>query len=238
LDVVADCPSALTTVSVTVYVLAREKRWTGVTPEPLVPSPKSHVNVPLDSDDEALKNTSSSTTGSVGENVKFADPAGRLADTVMGLEVVADSPVSAVTRRVIVNVPPRAYRCVTGAPAPVPPSPKSHAKLAPTTVPPPGPGKPPPWPLLLKTTSWLIAGLVGENVKFAVVAGNVADAVIVLDDVDVALVSLVTLRVMVNVPGREYRCVTVPPMSVCPSPKSQANVPLLTVEEEPLKETS
>ena len=62
MEVVADCPSAFVTVSVTVYVLARENRWTGVIAEPLVPSPKSHENDPLDSvDDEALKNTSSST---------------------------------------------------------------------------------------------------------------------------------------------------------------------------------
>jgi hypothetical protein len=147
LDVVADCPSAFTTVSVTVYVLARENRWTGVTPEPLVPSPKSHENVPLDSvDDDALKNTSSSTRGSVGENMKFADPAGRLADTVIGLEVVAASPVSVVTLRVTVKVPPRGNRCVTVAPTPVPPSPKSHAKV-------PGTMPPGPWATVLKTTS-------------------------------------------------------------------------------------
>jgi len=147
LDVVADCPSAFTTVSVTVYVLARENRWTGVTPEPLVPSPKSHENVPLDSvDDDALKNTSSSTRGSVGENMKFADPAGRLADTVIGLDVVADSPVSVVTLSVIVKLPPRANRCVTVAPVAVPPSPKSHVKI-PATMP------PGPWATVLKTTS-------------------------------------------------------------------------------------
>jgi hypothetical protein len=83
-----------------------------------------------------------------------------------------------------------------------------------------------------------MAGLIGEKVKFAVVGGNVADTLIVLEEVDVALVSLVTLSVTVNVPDRGYWCVTVTPAPVCPSPKSQTNVPLLTVDEEPLKETS
>ena len=103
MDVVADCPRALTTVSDTVYVLGCEKRWTGVIPEPLVPSPKSQLKFPPDTvDDDPLKNTSSSTRGSVGENVKFADPAGRVVDTVTDLEVVAERPVSAVNRSVTV----------------------------------------------------------------------------------------------------------------------------------------
>ena len=90
----------------------------------------------------------------------------------------------------------------------------------------------------MKTTSWLIAGLVGENVKFALVGGRLAEAVIVLEEVDVAPVSLLTLKVTVNVPARGYWCVRETPVPVCPSPKSQPNVPLLTVDEEPLKETS
>jgi hypothetical protein len=49
-----------------------------------------------------------------------------------------------------------------------------------------------------------MAGLIGEKVKFAVVGGNVADTLIVLEEVDVALVSLVTLSVTVNVPARGY----------------------------------
>ena len=120
MDIVADCPSALTTVSVTVYVLASENWWTGATPEPLDPSPKSHANVPLDVDDDALKNTSSPTTGSVGENVKFADPAGRLEhrDRPRGR---GGHSVSLVTLRVTVNVPPRAlpmcHRSAGGRPA-------------------------------------------------------------------------------------------------------------------------
>src|SRR5882672_12322608 len=90
----------------------------------------------------------------------------------------------------------------------------------------------------VKITSWLIEGLVGEKVKFAVVGGSVADTLIVRDDVEVARVSLVTLIVIVNVPARTYRCVVVTPVPVCPSPKSHAYVPLVTVDEEPLKETS
>jgi hypothetical protein len=48
----------------------------------------------------------------------------------------------------------------------------------------------------------LIAGLVGENVKFAAVAGNVVDIVIVRDDVEVWPVLLVAVSVTVIVPPR------------------------------------
>src|SRR5215510_14302327 len=81
-------------------------------------------------------------------------------------------------------------------------------------------------------------GVVGEKVKFAVVGGSVVETLIVREDVDVARASLVTESVTVNVPPRIYRCVVVTPVPVCPSPKSQLNVPLLTVDEEPLNETS
>ena len=57
--------------------------------------------------------------------------------------------------------------------------------------------------MAVKTTLWLMAGLVGENVKFAA-AGKVADTVTVLDAVDDAPVSLVTVRTTVYCAGREY----------------------------------
>ena len=47
-----------------------------------------------------------------------------------------------------------------------------------------------------------MAGLVGENVKFAAVGGSVVETVIVRDDVEVARLSLVTDITMVNVPPR------------------------------------
>ena len=43
-------------------------------------------------------------------------------------------------------------------------------------------------------------GCVGENVKFAFAADNVPETLRVRDEVDVAFVSLVTLRTIVNVP--------------------------------------
>src|SRR4051812_35573577 len=54
-----------------------------------------------------------------------------------------------------------------------------------------GPG-PALLPFAVNTTSWLIDGVVGENVKFAEFAGSVPDAVMVRDDVDVCRLSLVT----------------------------------------------
>jgi len=92
-------------------------------------------------------------------------------------------------------------------PTPLVASPKSQVYVAPWTGT-PGTGKGLPGlpgtgaPLAVKTTSWLIAGFVGEKLKFAVFAGSVVDTVIVLDEVDVALLSLVTVIVMVNVPPR------------------------------------
>ena len=59
LDVVADCPRLLVTVSVTVYVAACEYWCVGATPEPVVPSPKFQAKVAvLGVDAEALKKTS------------------------------------------------------------------------------------------------------------------------------------------------------------------------------------
>jgi hypothetical protein len=48
----------------------------------------------------------------------------------------------------------------------------------------------------------LIEGVVGEKLKFAVVGGSVVDTLIVREDVEVALESLVTASVTVNVPPR------------------------------------
>jgi hypothetical protein len=80
----------------------------GVTPDPFVPSPKSHeydafATVEL----EALKNTVSPTLGSVGEKTKFADPAGSVVVTVIWRDDVAVNVGSVLTRSVTVNDPPR-----------------------------------------------------------------------------------------------------------------------------------
>ena len=59
LELAADCPALLLTLSVTAYVAAREYRCDVVTPVPVPPSPKSQVKVPpLTVDVEALKKTS------------------------------------------------------------------------------------------------------------------------------------------------------------------------------------
>lgn len=59
LNVVADCPAALETVSETEYDPACENRCVVVRPVPPVPSPKFQVKVPLFGvDAEALKKTS------------------------------------------------------------------------------------------------------------------------------------------------------------------------------------
>src|SRR5262245_53108186 len=92
--------------------------------------------------------------------------------------------------------------------------------------------------LAVNDTSWLIDGCVGENVKFAVCAGSVAETDIVREELDEARVSLVAVNVIVNVPLRVYRWVIDRPVPVCPSPKSHAKVPLLTVDEDALKLTS
>ena len=61
--------------------------------------------------------------------------------------------------------------------------------------------------------------------KFAAVAGSVAETVIVLDDVDDCLLSLVTVIVTVKVPPRVYRWVVVTPdPGGVWSPKSHAYV--------------
>jgi hypothetical protein len=54
----------------------------------------------------------------------------------------------------------------------------------------------------VKITGALIDGCVGENVKFAFVAASVPETVSVLEDEEVAFVSLVTLNRIVNVPAR------------------------------------
>ena len=109
-EVVADCPTSLVTVSVTVNVAALEYGWVGVTPEPLDPSPKSQEKAPLVTvDDEALKNTVSPALGVVGENVKLATTCVDVAETTTGLDVVADCPAPLVTVRVTVYVPALEY---------------------------------------------------------------------------------------------------------------------------------
>jgi hypothetical protein len=70
----------------------------------------------------------------------------------------------------------------------------------------------------LKNTSELMPGVVGENVKFATTCAEVADTL--------------TVRELA------YRCVTVIPAAVPPSPKSQLKVPPVTVDVEALKKTS
>src|SRR5262245_29794272 len=80
-----------------------------------------------------------------------------------------------------------------------------------------------------------MAGVVGENVKFADCGGRAADTCTVLDDVDEWPRSLVTVSTTVNIAARVYWCVAVTPVPVCPSPKSHANVPLLTLDDEALK---
>jgi len=84
----------------------------------------------------------------------------------------------------------------------------------------------------------LIAGVAGENVKFAAAGGSVVETLIVLDEVDDCLLSLVTVSVTVNVPPRVYRWIVVTPDPVAPSPKSHAYVALVALDDEPLKETS
>jgi hypothetical protein len=88
----------------------------------------------------------------------------------------------------------------------------------------------------------LIAGLVGENKKFAAVVGSAVATVMVRDEVEVCPMSLVAVKVIVIVPPRAYRCVAVMPVPVALSPKSHANVPLatplFTLDEEALKEMS
>src|SRR5712692_8252196 len=81
-------------------------------------------------------------------------------------------------------------------------------------------------------------GSVGENVKLATTCEEVADTAIALEAVDDCPVSLVTVSVTVNVPAREYWCVTVTPEPILPSPKSQVKVPPIAVEDEALKDTS
>ena len=62
----------------------------GVTPDPFVPSPKSHENVGLTTvDDDAFRNTVSLIPGEVGENVKLTEAAGSVDDTVIVRDVVA-----------------------------------------------------------------------------------------------------------------------------------------------------
>ena len=68
--------------------------------------------------------------GNVGENVKFATTCGEVADAVTVLELAADCP-ALLTLSVTTYVPARAYKCVTVTPEPVPPSPKSQAKVHP-----------------------------------------------------------------------------------------------------------
>src|SRR5215510_11658646 len=143
----------------------------------------------------------------MGENTKSADPAGSVPVTVSWRVVVAVSPASLVTRSVTAKVPARVNRCVVDGPVPVLPSPKSQLYVAPRTCTPPPPGPPGnPGPatvvVAVKVTSWLIDGVVGEKVKFAVVGGSVIDTLIVREEVDVALESLVTESVTVNVPPR------------------------------------
>jgi hypothetical protein len=77
-------------------------------------------------DSDPLKNTTSPTCGSVGENTKSADPAGSVPVTVTWRVVVAVNPASLVTRSVTANVPARVNRCVVDVPMPVLPSPKSQ----------------------------------------------------------------------------------------------------------------
>ena len=77
-------------------------------------------------DDDALKKTVSPEWGSVGEKTKFAEPAGKVVEIVIWREVVAVSPASLITLSVTAKVPPRVYRCVTGLPVALVPSPKSQ----------------------------------------------------------------------------------------------------------------
>jgi len=68
--------------------------------------------------------------------------------------------------------------------------------------------------------------------------GSVADTLTVRDDVDDCRLSLVTVSTTVYMAGRVYWCVAVTPVPFDPSPKSQANVPLLELDDDALKMTS
>ena len=83
----------------------------------------------------------------------------------------------------------------------------------------------------------MMPGSVGENVKLATTCGEAADAVTVLDDEADCPTPLLTLSVTVYVPARAYRCVTVTPEPVPPSPKSHVKVHPLTVGVEAVKMT-
>lgn len=80
--------------------------------------------------------------------------------------------------------------------------------------------------------------VIGENVKLATTWGDVAATLTVLDVAADWPTLLVTLSVTAYVPDRAYRCVTVIPVPLVPSPKSQTKLPLLTFDVEALKKTS
>ena len=68
--------------------------------------------------------------GIVGENVKLATTVGEVAEMVIGLEVVADCPMSFVTVNVTAYVPACENRWVGRSPEPLgDPSPKSQVKV-------------------------------------------------------------------------------------------------------------